>query len=281
MKRVPGLCHLVAAILVCGLTACANLDAVRDFGTSAATISAYPDGAKAYRDSAVTAEAFSSIPASPGASATDRDAQVKAVLALEGSVASYFATLAKLSGADTFSLDKQIGAVQNNLDAVPVGTLGSTTTVAEVSTGIDLAKLVAKYAALAAQQGAVRQLIQDGGPSAMKLLDNLAAINGDWAREVEQDWKGIDDELEIYGRAKDVNAPLRVLLKDRQAQLAREYAARKELFETIGAALSSIKTAHSQMAAQLDSLTGPELREQLVAAIADLQDARTKLESLR
>lgn len=263
------------------LSACANLDAVRSFGTSAAAISAYPDAAKAYRDSAREFEPYRVNQPEPNTAAGDRASQARAAMALEGSVTMYFSVLAKLAGTDAFSIDGEIGAIKNELDSIPVGTLGSQTTVAHTEAAINLLNMVAKYVLLAAQESAVRDLIRDGGPYAMELVDNMAAINSDWQHQVANDYASMDTALNSFALAKDSPKGLQLLLRDRQAHISQDYSTRAKQFETTGNALQRIKSAHSDMVAHLDTLSGAELREKLKAAVSDLNGARTQLQALR
>lgn len=92
--RASVLTRLGLALVVLGaLQGCANLEAVREFGKTAAEVSSYGDAGKAYQESARTIEPYLAGVPVQGNRADARQAQVAAANAVQASLAGYFAYL--------------------------------------------------------------------------------------------------------------------------------------------------------------------------------------------
>jgi hypothetical protein len=265
------------ALALANLTACANLDAVRDFGSSAARMAAYPKAAQAYRDSALTSAPYVSA-AQPGlVDAAARSRQAAQALKLQVELGRYFATLAKLAGEDTYAIDTQLDALGKGAAAVPDSALDAGTLQAYTS----LAKAVSRFVLLGVQERAVKELVSDGGPHAMRILGSLRQSAQDWSRLVAGDARQADATLEVAVLPADVPPLLRVLATDRRGTLQREYDGVQQQFKQTLAALDAVEKAHASMVEHLDDLNNATLRSTLKASSADLKAASAVLASWR
>lgn len=272
--RVFRLFISVAVLFVAG---CANLDVVREFGRTAAGITAYPDAGIAFEQSARTAQPFSVLAAANSAARPDvRHAQVQRALAAQASLNAYFTMLATLAGDDGFSLTKQMDALDNGLKSLPVASGDAT----DIDASIALAKVVEKYLLAEKQAQAVKALVAEGGPHAMRVLDSLIRTSGDWSREVTNDERTALDSLEFLGNAKDTPPLLAMLARDRLIQLKASYDSSLQKLDLTRRALQDIRNAHEQMSETVGKLTIKQWSTLLRGAVGDLQLAKKNIELL-
>jgi hypothetical protein len=263
-------------LLLCiGLTGCANLEAVREFGKTAAAATAYPDAGKALQESAALTAPYRTVPALEADTAAGREAQVKKALALHATLSSYFATLAKLAGENAFSLDKELDSISKGLQALPGATNDK-----EIASAMGLVKLLFKYVGLRAQESAVRDLVDEGGAPAMTLLDALKRVTGNWRRMVAEDEKVARNQLSTLAAARDAPILTALLAKDRDQQLAGSYDSLSKRLQNVEAMLERIKAAHAAMEVNRTQLTSDQLRAALKAAVADLKQAQAQIAAL-
>lgn len=256
---------------------CVNLEAVREFGKTSAELSSYPDAGKAFTESARTIQPYLTNPPLESEKPEARDAQVNAASKVQATLAAYFATLAKLSGENAFTLDKELDAISKGLDALPAGSIDQPTADA----AIGLIKVLQKYVLAGVQAKAVRELVEEGGPRAMRILDRLDELAGIWLSMVENDQKNVAGTLETLALAKDVPPLTRLLAKDRMLQLQLSYQTSIDRIKVVRAGLQRIKTAHEVMAANLDNLSNDQLQAILKQAAADIKVVKKNLDALR
>ncbi len=263
---------VTAACLAAGLSGCADLGPVRDFGRSAAAVSAYPQAATAYVESARTSAAFVAGSPESFVARTQRQAQVDDALALQAAASEYFAMLARLAGDDEFTFAKMKAMVADTRHAVG-GSFDTTTVNAYASLG----RTLTRFAETPARERAVRALVEDGGPSAMRIVEALRQVAVDWRAQVANDARQVDDTLGVAVLPADVPPLLRILATDRQAELSRSYAATLRKMRAADTALAAVQKAHAEMVARLDDLSGPAARLSLQRATAELKSAAANL----
>ena len=266
---------LASTLLLMALGGCANLDAVRTFGKTAALAPNTADAGAAYHDSALALAPYLAGPAVASQHPEIRARQVRATLRLQDASTQYFALLAKLAGEDAFALDQQIDALGKGLDGLAQGDADA----AALNAGVSLGKILAKYVRLAAQGSAVRDLVLEGGPVAMRLTERLRAIIGDWKAQVEIDRSSVLDQIETLAMARDAAPLLAQLARDRAAQLRREFATDLRRIDSADAALERVQAAHGDLAANLSDLSGAQLRGLLKQAVADLRAAKADVDA--
>lgn len=274
----PALTRFGLVLMMLGaLQGCANLEAVREFGKTAAAVSSYGDAGKAYQESARTIEPYLAGAPVQGDRADARQAQVAAANAVQASLAGYFATLAKLAGEDSFSLDAELDAISKGVQSLPAGAVDP-----EAATNaIALAKTLQKYALARAQASAVKELITEGGPSAMRLLTRLEAVAISWRGALGNDSRTVVGTISALAAARDTPPLVSMLARDRQQRHQLNYDQALKRVDTAVAALQKIRSAHEAMVANIESLDSKQLQSLLKGAVADLKAAKNNLDALR
>ncbi len=279
-SREPGLGGRCARAAVLGATlvlgACASLDAVRDFGKAAAAVSVYPQAATAYAESARTSAPFVADSPESFVTRAQREAQVDDALALHAALGAYFATLARLAGDDEFSL-----ATAKSVASQARTVASDRFSRAAINAYAGLGRTLAAFAETPARGRAVKALVAEAGPDAMRVLEALRQVAVDWRAQVANDARQVDDTLSVAVLPADVAPLLRILARDREAELARSYAATLRKMRAADTALATVQTAHAELAAHLDELSGDPLRAQLRRAAAELRGVDAMLASWR
>lgn len=258
------------------LQGCANLESVREFGKTAAELSSFPDAGKAYQESARVIKPYLAVEPVLANRAEVREEQVKDARAVQATLAAYFATLAKLAGEDMFSLDKELDGISKGLQALPSGLIDAETANAAVT----LAKTLQKYVLARAQAKAVRELVQEGGPPAMRILDRLQTVATSWHGSLANDQKTIGNTLAVLGMARDTPPLLGILAKTRQMEVDETYRASLKRIDTAKAALGKIKEAHTVMETNLDRLDSQQVQVLLKQAVADMKSIKKQFDVL-
>lgn len=274
------LAALVGIGILLTLGGCANLDAVRSFGQTAATAPALSDISVPYRESATTVQPYlTDATRVPSQNPTVRDKQIAEARVYQTALTTYFSTLAKLAGADAFSLDKQIDSVAKGAQSIVAN--ANDVSAAAIAGETDLAKILAKYVTLAAQESAVHGLIREGGPHAMDVLAALRKIASDWANQVKNEGGIVTSNLTGLGAVPQTPPLLRMLAMDRASVLAGQYQSNLAAFSRYDATLDRIANAHWEMVQHLDDLTSSQLKASLTQAVRDLKSAQADLLALR
>jgi hypothetical protein len=274
VSTAPALTRFGLVLVVLGaLQGCANLEAVREFGKTVAEVSSYRDAGKAYQKSARTIVPYLAGDPVQGNRAEARLAQVAAANAVQASLAGYFATLAKLAGEDSFSLDAELDVISKGLQSLPAGTVDPDA----ATNAIALAKTLQKYALARAQASAVKELVTKGGPPAMRLLTRLEAVATSWRGALENDSRTVVNTISALAAARDTPPLVSMLARDRQQQHQLNYDQAIKRVDTAIAALQKIRAAHEAMASNLEALDSKQLQSLLKGVVADLKAAKKNL----
>lgn len=276
MSRVVTRFGLVL-VAIGALLGCANLQAIREFGKTAAAVSSYGDAGQAYRESARTIEPYLAGAPVQGNRADARQAQVMAANAVQASLAGYFATLAKLAGEDSFSLEAELQAISKGVQSLPEGPIDSDA----ATNAVALAKTLQKYALARAQASAVKELVTEGGPAAMRVLTRLEGVATSWRGALENDSRTVISSISSLAVARDTPPLLRMLARDRQQQHQFNYDQALKRVDTAISALQKIRAAHEAMVSNIELLDSKQLQSLLKAAVADLKAAKKNLDALR
>jgi hypothetical protein len=264
---------VLVAVLLC--TGCANLDAVREFGKTAAQISNYPDAGLAFESSAGLTAPFRASPPVQADRVDVRTAQVDRALKVQAALSGYFATLAKLAGEDSFTLDAELDHIGKGLASLP-----DAATSSEVEAAVSLTKIAAKYVLAERQASAVKALVHDGGPHADKIMDALLRVTQSWQKSVENDKSVATSSLDILASGKDTQPLPSLLAKDRSAQLNSEYAALLTRIKTAHDAMSKVKATHTAMESAVDHVSPRQWTNLLKSAVADMKLAKQNIQAL-
>ncbi|GKS90139.1 hypothetical protein [Acidovorax sp. SUPP2539] len=267
-----------AFVLIIGaLQGCANLTAVREFGKSAAEVTSYVDAGNAYQDSARTIQPYLTNAPARADVPDARKKQVAAANALQSTLVGYFSTLAQLAGEDSFTLDKELNAIALGLKSLPDGTLDTGTTEGAIA----LTKIAQRLVLSRAQSSAIKELVNEGGPTATRLLSRLELVAKSWRGMLENDSRTVGDALFALSSARDTSPLVRMLARDRMQEYEQRYEDFIKRVDTATAALGKIRSAHAAMAEDLDSLDRKELQAVLKDTVTDLKAARKNLDALR
>lgn len=267
-----------ALVFVVGaLQGCANLTAVREFGKSAAEVTSYVDAGKAYQESARTIQPYLTDAPLQTDLPDTRKKQFAAANALQSTLVAYFSTLAKLAGEDSFTLDKELDAISKGIQSLPKGTLDSDAAEGALA----LTELTQRLVLSRAQGAAIKELVKNGGPTAMRQLSRLEFEAKLWRGTLENDSRTVGNALFALGSAKDTSHLVRMLARDRQQEYEQRYEDAITRVDTAIAALVRIRSAHAVMAENLDSLDRVELQAALKETVTDLKTARKSLDGLR
>ncbi len=264
--------RVAALVLVFAAAGCADFGAVRDFGRSAAVVSAYPPAAAAYVESARTSAAFVAGSPESFVSRTQRQQQADDARALHAAVGNYFAMLARLAGDDGLTL-ATLKSMASDARRVVSGDFDRAT----INAYADLGQTLTRFAETPARRRAVRSLVEEGGPSAMRLVESLRRVSLDWRAQVANDAKAVDATLGIAALPADVPPLLRILAADRQAELARGYATALRRMRAADEALATVQAAHADLVKRLDDLGAPVARAELRQATTALRAAAADL----
>lgn len=278
VSTAPATSWFALVLMVLGaLQGCTNLEAVREFGKTAAVVSSYGDAGKAYQESARTIEPYLAGSPVQGDRADARQAQVAAANAVQASLAGYFATLAKLAGEDAFSLEAELDAISKGLQSLPAGTVDQ-----DIATNaIALAKTLQKYTLARAQASAVKDLVIEGGPSVTRLLTSLEAVASNWRSALENDSRTVVNTISALASARDTPPLVIMLARDRQQQHQFNYELDLKRVDTAIASLREIRAAHVAMASNLETLDSKQLQSLLKGAVADLKATKKFLDAFR
>lgn len=278
MAKIYRSTRLGAVALVLNLImGCTNLDAVRDFGKTAAAVSAYPDATLAYQESVLAMAPYIPEPDYAQRAVEQRKSQVTTAEPLRKLITEYFAVMAKLAGEDAFSLDAQIEATVKSLDALPAGALDP----AIQKSATSLAKILGKYVAMAAQAEAIKALVRDGGPQAVSIMEHLRTVLSDWQNQIKNDKAAVLNRINTLALAKDVQPLTRLLAQAQAAELEQQYDARITKVELANVALGRIMAAHKEMEASLADLSNKELVRRLKEAVSDLRTVQQAIAGIR
>lgn len=294
----------VSFALLCAaiLTACANLQAVRDFAANSARLTAYQDVTQRYLSS--PDRIARRIPSDPLFNADrKRVEEVKALidhdkdslLKLHSVVTGYMAALAALAGEDAFNLsgdiDKVTGAISASpalgLNAEHVGAFGA------------IAQKVTSWLLAAKQAREVRSMVREYGDSMDVLLDGLqlatlamkVRFEGENGRLQSYEDTRLAPYLAPVGSEAAASSEDQINLRlRREAFIAvarqvgeEERAAGKKAVDSADAALGGIalvRKGHGEMRANVDRLTSDQVTAFLKNAAADLREVRDNLQKL-
>jgi hypothetical protein len=247
-------------------------------GSASSALDALPAAALAYRESSITLGAGPGLSDGPVEQTSGRDREVLEVMAVETSLAHYFSLLDALASTGTAAPDDGLPAAagprlerSRSLESYPE----------QVDAGRALQGIVSRHAALQGREQALRDLVGEAGPPAMRLVAQLREIAGRWRKQVEIDCASVLEQLDSRSAERETSALLRQIAHSRAPQLKREYAQRLARIDAADAALARIAHAHAVVQQRLGTLSGPALHTLLQSTVADLRSAQLSVAQLR
>ena len=314
MKNIGNITRIGVLLLVlAALSACGNLQAVRDFSKQSAQLAAYTDVTNRVvsnpevllqqaPQTALFAPTRTELQASAKARADRRDSLLK----IHNVVAGYMGALANLAGEDTFSLSSSIAKVSGALVESPdLGIKADT-----VSAFAKIATVVSSWITEAIQVREVKAMVMKHGDAMDQMLAGMEDVTTSMLAVLEEDQKKSGTFAEYYeggfrfalGPEQPAPANLtgdaRKLYEDQMeiARLRRDAAGllvtrsnaaiRADQQAAVSSARSAlagvqlVRAGHTEMRNNVDKLTSEQVTAQLRRIAADLQDIRTNLKKL-
>lgn len=269
--------------LVLALSGCANLKEVRDFTKESAKLAAYTELTNRFVSTSDRQQAYDFNAATTAANLEndkERKAAKDTLLGLHKIASNYMKTLAQLAGEDTFVLDKEIEVISTSLKAFP--NLGVKQDQIDAATKV--VKVVVQWALAAAQEKAVKQMLNEGGPDAQKVLDGLVTVAVSYKGVFENEKATILEPLNLYtavppdGTAKD--KMLWSIAREARRAKAIEYEALSANYKSSLDGLRAVAAGHEQMRGNIDKLDSYQVKAILKKLKDDVQTARESLQVL-
>lgn len=314
MKHVPtalrfGLLLLFAA----AVSACGNLQAVRDFTKQSAQLAAYGDvtnkvvsNPQAMLAHAPQTKEFESVRERLKKSGEARAQRSDSLLKVHGVVAGYMGSLANLAGEDTFSLSSSISKVEGALVAAPdLGIKPET-----VGAFAKIASVVSNWITEAIQVKAVKEMVRKHGDAMDQMLAGMEDVSVSMLAILEEDEKTVAGFAEYYeGGFKfalgpeqpspaNLTGPARQAYENqRDVALLRRDAAgllvkrsnvamRAEQRDAVQSAravlvgVQSVRAGHTEMRNNVERLTSEQVTALLKRLAGDIQAVRENLKRL-
>jgi hypothetical protein len=302
MPTIQGLLRVSLALLCAAvMTACANLQAVRDFAANSAQLTAYQDVTQRYLSSPdrITRR----IPSGTTFDQDRRDVEAvkrlvendkQSLLRLHSVATGYMAALAALAGEDAFDLsgdiDRVTGAISASSLGLNAGHVGAFGAIAQEVTSWTLAaKQAREVKTMVRQYGDAMDVLLDGLQVATRAMKVRFESENGRLQSYEDTWLApysIEVAAESAASAQDqTNLRLR-----REAFIAvarhaseEERVAGKKAVDSANAALAGIalvRKGHGEMRANVDRLTSEQVTSLLKRTAEDLRDVRDNLQKL-
>ncbi|HQQ69568.1 MAG TPA: hypothetical protein PLL92_04545 [Alicycliphilus sp.] len=295
------------------LTACANLNAVRDFSKESAQLAAYRDAtekmvanpAELLRQAPAVAT-FEQDRARLKIQAEERARLRDSMLKMHNVVAGYMAALAKLAGDETFSFTSSINEVKGALvESTQFGINADT-----VKTYASLVTTVSNWLTAAIQAKQVRTMVSKNGEAMDRMLAGLEDVSLSVAGILQQDRQILLNYRDFYEdgfkfdfgpeqpppnnlsttQLSNYEEQRNVAIRRREAARilversnAAMVATQQEAVDSANAAVSGVRTVrqgHNDMRRNVEQLTSEQLTTKLRQLIGDLQDVRANLKKL-
>ena len=284
---------LACSALVAG--GCSNLGAVREFAASSARMTDYRAATDHYLDSAD--RQLAELPATGRFDGTREQLQAlkqvtardkATLLGLHATTTGYMRALARLAGADAYSVSSEIGKVARAIETSEALGIDED----HVDAYANIARRVSDWALAARQARDVRHLVTENGADMDKLLEAMQRATEAYGIVLEQEIAAYD-ALADYRRAvwaaelpgdaaltperREVIATLlrRSELSDREAQRQARKAQR-----AAARGLERVRRAHADMLRNVDRLDADQVQDLLRAAADDLKSIRASIEDL-
>jgi len=274
--------RIIVLALSLALSACVDLGAVRDYaGESARLTTDYTTLTDHYRDTFVREAPYLDGATLDAARAADakRQAAYPDLLRIQDTVSHYLATLATLSGDDTFKLTGS-GSVAAQIKAHPVAGLDAQ----QVSGIAELANLTAGTAASFWQQRAVRDTLRAGEAPFQTSIGAMRHLLDLYSKTLENERHSVLDPFEAEfeladAGATDASAPTlkwaRIQYRDKTA----EYDRARQNIDAAIKALDIVAAGHTRLVENADDLSKRELVAALKVMSKDIRTVRKQLQA--
>jgi hypothetical protein len=291
---------LLACMLV--VAACANLEAVRDFSASSASLTAYKDVTERYlaSDDVVLAELPASPDFAPIKTAVQAHKQAVAqeqasLFRLHNVATGYMAALANLAGEGAFDISQEFDQVTGAIVAVP----GLGLNTQHVQAYASIAQRVTSWALAAKQAHEVKSLVKEHGPAMDTLLQAMGTVADAYQVELKNEqgriasfqqareiaWNAdLSAEAALAGddRAITIDRREAVIAWSRRAQALRvkEQASAIVAAQEARSGIDIVRQGHAEMLRNVDHLSDKQLIALLRKATVDLMEVRANLRKL-
>lgn len=269
------------ALAFCGfvlLSGCANLQEVQDFTSESAKLSSYTVMVDYTINAYARTEPYllPKIREREAAAEKMRKASRNDLISLQKAAASYMATLARLSGANAFSVDANIDKLSKSISNSPEFGVSDATVGAYSA----LLHKVSKWVLAKVQEDAVKQMINDGGDDFEKVVSGMGDVVRMMRKIHDNERKTVVGSLEMMIATTKVtseNYLVLALAQDRLSEKRDYYAKTDAIYEEAAKGIEHIKAGHHLMATNLTKLDSKEVREKLKQLRDDIKTVRDKL----
>ncbi|MCX7146236.1 MAG: hypothetical protein NT042_08555 [Sulfuritalea sp.] len=271
---------IVLACLGVSLGACVHLQEVRDFASESAKLSGYTGVIDHTLGGYARSEPYliDDVRATEKKADQARQASRESLLSLHNVAAVYMTTLAKLAGEDAFSVDTGIDKVAKSIKAAPEFKIEQPT----VDAYAKLVQIVAKWVSEAAQEKAVKAMVQDGKDNFDKVLTGMADIVRILGKIHENEQRSVLDGLDSMistTPATPGNYLTLALARDQLNQKRIEYNKANALYVEAAKGIKAIQEGHRTLAENLDRLDAKDVTDRLKKLRDDIKNVRAALAS--
>ncbi|MEW9898502.1 hypothetical protein ABWL39_07715 [Chitinivorax sp. PXF-14] len=261
------------------LAGCANLAELRQFSGETSRLTSYTVLIDETDHALRAAQPFLELPEARQAASQSLNALDAArpdLGRLHLVCSSYFAAMARLSGDDSFSVDRNIDQVADAIKAQPAWRVEDDT----VDNARKLARILADVAGQAYQQRSIDRYLREAGPMADRLLaamqlaaESLKGATLQSQQSVEAWFEGAQIQLSAPSTPATSRILAKVLL-DTQARKLVQHQARLAQFDAMIKALDEIRGANQRLISANTQLSAQELNDTLKRVRGDLKAVR-------
>jgi hypothetical protein len=270
---------LFLIVLACAFTlagcatttpAATSLTEVRRFADNAASLEAYPELARRYRDTYERERPYLSPAAEKLARATDvrRRAVYADFVNVQKTVVRYMQTLSLLAGDARYDLAPRLDEVDTSLKAGTESGLGPRHATAYIG----LTRLLARVVASNYQQRSVGALVREGDADLQTLLDGMITLTRLYAKTSDNEKKTVLGllDVEIASAPRGTDRLLLVLAKVHLQDKTAEYKLIDKRYDLATEGLSKVAQGHKKLRENLDHLDSADTRAMLAGYASDL-----------
>lgn len=278
MKYITVIRAIVFAGATALLGACSNMQEVRDFSSESARLAGYTGVVDYTLGGYGRSEAYllPDIRESEKKADAARQGVRDSWLGLHKITSAYMTTLARLAGADTFSIDASVGKLGTSIKESPAMGLNGET----VDAYGNLVHIVSKWMLSGVQQQAVKKFIREGGGDFEQVVTGMGDVVRILRKIHDNEKKTVLHSLEVMiatTRDTPENYLILALARDRLNEKRAFYARNEALYETAAKGIQAVRDGHHTLYENLDRLDAREVLDRLKKFRQDIESVRGTL----
>lgn len=268
----------ILCAVMCAVSGCANLDAVRNFANISADTADYQQLVNEYASGPILEKRYAPERAQPGldAIAHAREGQKERLLAAQKVIVTYMATLGALADDKLPDVDKESDALEKSLEKseflaegdAQAGKKSSQAAATIVST---LTRSTTDHW----RQGRIKKILKEVDPSFQTTIEGLKAIiDMDFSAALDEEREAIYKyfnaaiaDAKARGDTEGLPPIAKVVMEDKLSEIEIKRTAIK----TYAKQLETIAQGHKDLASHVDNLSNKELARRLKGYANDLK----------